>query len=516
MAGWTPARPARVTSGWRDDHQDPAVPATTQPERSRPPVTVPTRHRRRLTSPQRVLAGFVALALAIGVVTFVGVSATPSYGSLPPWQASDVADLRTLPTATGWQTDLARDVLPGVPPRCATFGASVSSGRDVILTAQSPPLGSSTSCSSALTEQVGSTVALLDLDTGRILWTSNLATSFPARVSPIDIAETFLVGSAGRALVQFVVDGQYTLASLSLASGHVLSSTSLSSDEIGIAPEIMGSLVLYGASTSREGSTSWTLADARTIDRPIWTDEIDDSAPPILTAHAVFATVSGRSIRADGTTGRVTSLGNGKVDLTSVLPEANALYAVSEVDGGIVLTAWSDAGRRLWSRSGVGTLSGVSRSCVIASLPGTTTGTCLDRTTGATRWRAPLGSGALAYGMIGQTNDDVAVYTDNATQTQIDVLDGATGRLRYSLTPPPSTYVAAVSRTVGYLVGASQTGTPTDIEAFDTASGRVLWNRLSKRPGDTQLWGGHLVTVTTRGVATELTNTPGFVLRDQG
>jgi hypothetical protein len=517
MAGWTPARPTRVTSGWRGDHQDPAVPAPGRPPGSAPVAALsPRRRRRRLSPSQRVLAGFVALALAIGLVTLAGASVTPGYGDLRPFQASDVADLRNLPTATGWSTDLARDALPGVPPECASFSASSSSGRDVILTAQSPPLGSSTNCSSATKQQVDATVALLDVDDGRILWTRNLATSFPAEVTPVDIAETFVVGSAKEALIQFVVDGKYTLASLSLATGQVVSSTSIGSDDIGVSPVIEGSLVLYGESTSREGATSWTLVNVRRLGRPVWSEKVDDAAPPVLTAHAVFATVDGRSIRADGRTGRVTAFGSGHVDLTSVLAEAGDLYTVDNVGGGVVLTAWNDSGTRLWSRSGVGTLSGVSRSCVIASLPGTTTATCLDRATGQARWRAALGPGALAYGMIGQTNDDVAVYSDGSHQTRITVLDGTTGRRRYRLTPPQSTYIAVVSRTTGYLVGASQSGTPVDIEAFDTTSGRVLWNRVSKRPGDTELWGGRIVTVTPDGRATELTDRPGIVLRDQG
>jgi outer membrane protein assembly factor BamB len=426
-----------------------------------------------------------------------------------------VVDLRSAPTAGGWSIDLARDVLPAVPPRCATFSASSFTDPLVVLTGEAPPLGSSTDCAAFVRTRISATVALFDPATGSLRWSHDLSRDFPYRSSPLQIGQASVVRPAGRVVVQLTVDGVYTVAALSLANGDVLASTTLDANAVGAPPQIAGTLVLFGGTTSREGSTSWQLVDARRVGRPLWTGVVDDSRQPVLTRSAVFATVDGRSIRADGVTGRVTRLGDGTVDLSSagvVDATTDAFYTVRSVPFGLIVEAWGGDGRRLWSRSGVGALTGVTRDCVVTSTYGGGDTRCLDRATGRSRWSSPVTGNAFAGAVAGQTTNDVALYKPLGSSLQQLVLDGSTGRVKYTLPAADQAYIAAAGPTVGYLIRRTASGSSIGVRAFDTESGRTLWSRGDTREGRTALWGGHFVLLSADGVATELVDPPGIVL----
>lgn len=461
-----------------------------------------------------VLAGFAALALATVAITGFGATLTPEYGSLAPYRQSAAVDLRQPPHARGWTTDLARSILPGVPVRCVSFASSPSSGRYVLLTGAGQPLGSSTGCSSLTAAQVESTLALVDGKTGRVPWTVDLRQVFPSSRDDLTVQQLSFVPEAARVLVLASVGGGFRLATLSLATGRVTASVDLERDAVGQAPETAGTLVLYSSSSSREGSAVWTLVDARRLDDPLWTAVLPDAVTPWLTRSAVFTTLDGRSVRIDGETGRITDFGGGDVSLTTAAADDDGLYTTRVLTSGEILTAWSASGRRLWSRSGIGDISGISRDCVVASLPGTTKLTCLDRSDGRTRWTTDVGSLAYAYYLPGQTTDDVPVYRSSRNQIEVLMLDGATGRHEYALRLPAQSQIVAVSRTTGYLRTSSETGTATGITAFDMRTGRTLWARTAEADGDTELWGGQLVSVGKDQVARQLGGHPPLVLGD--
>ncbi|AMM21292.1 hypothetical protein AX769_15595 [Frondihabitans sp. PAMC 28766] len=463
---------------------------------------------------KRVFVGLVALGLAIAVVAVVGTSLTPVYGDLAPWRSTPVADLRTSPTTTGWTTDLAREVLPGVPVRCAGFTSQQTTGRYVVVTGTPPPLGSTTACSALSVSQVQSTIALLDTDTGRVVWTRDLAASFPTLAGPVAVDGEQVLPEASRVLVQLTVADHAALASLSMTTGDVTSSIELPSGAANSVPLVEGTLAMYSSTAAREGSTRWILADVRTIDQPRWEGLLPDATPPVLTDRAGFAEVSGRSSIIDGSTGHVHRLGDGSVSLSSAIVDDAGLVTTQTEPSGIVISGWSARGLRLWTRAGVGALSGTSRDCVLVVLPGTTRGTCIDQVTGRTRWTTDVGNGAFALGIAGQTNDAMMVYRDKGDQTEIDVFDGRTGRLLYPIDFAPVTYSALASRTTGYLELFSDSGSPTGIGAFDMTSGRELWHLDEAETRDTLFWGGQLVRVSASGVATQLVDRSRTVLRE--
>ncbi|ARC57341.1 hypothetical protein AS850_09660 [Frondihabitans sp. 762G35] len=517
MDSWSPPRPERVRPADRwGDVARPSTPDPGHPAVRRPEAGSVGRVRRPRRSPvQRVLLALGALVGATALIAGAGSALTPAYGTLAPFQTTAVVDLRSAPTPDGWSIDLARDVLPGVPPRCASFSASSYTDPLVVLTGEAPPLGSSTDCAALDRIRVASTVALFDPSTGLLRWSHDLSRDFPYRNSPIQIGQASVVTRAGRVLVQLTVDGVYTVAALSLSTGDVLASTTLDADAVGAPPEIAGTLVLFGGTTSREGSTAWQLVDARQVGRPIWTGVVDDSRQPVLTTSAVFATVDGRSIRADGVTGRVTPLGDGNVDLASagvVDATTDAFYTSRSVPFGLIVEAWGGDGRRLWSRGGVGALAGVTRDCVVTSTYGGGDTRCLDRATGRSRWSSPVTGNAFAGAVVGQTTNDVALYKPLGSTLQQLVLDGSSGRVKYTLPAADQAYIAAAGPTVGYLLRRTASGSSVGVRAFDAETGRTLWSRGDTRAGRTELWGGHFVLLSESGVATELVDPPGFVL----
>lgn len=516
MAGWSPARPERVTPGWNDEGADTSGLSNGGPStdglhpqgvdagHSHPRPT--RRRRRRVSAVRRVALGYVALATVVLAITGLGTALTPAYGSLPSWNASPVADLREPPTPGGWSTDLAREILPGVPVRCASFTATTGGGPLVLVTADAPSFGSTTNCSALTSGQVASTIGLLDTETGAVLWSRNLSTGLPSDPNPIRIDSAFVAEEAGAVLVQYDVKGDFTVLSLSLGTGAVLGSATLPPVETSLEPTVVGTLVLYGGSTSREGATSWTLADLRHLTKPLWTGILDDATPPALTSVALFATIAGKSERIDGKTGKITRFGDGTVDLTSTATADDLLVTTKVLSSGVVVTAWNDSGRALWERGGVGAIAGLSRDCVLVSLPGTTKLTCLDEHTGRARWTTDVGGGVSPGGVTGQTTNDVVVYGSSSIQTDVTMLDGDTGAVKYRITLPPATYITATARTTAYLATRTAGDGVPGITAFDVESGRRLWARTDNSHSSMQLWGGRLLSLSADGVATELTN----------
>ncbi|GAA4664913.1 hypothetical protein [Frondihabitans cladoniiphilus] len=490
------------------------TPAGGTPAGSTPSARRRVRRRRRRLSPgRRVVAAFAALVAVVLAVTGVAASLTPPYGDDSPWMSSRVDDVRQAPTAVGWSVDLARAMLPGVPTRCAGFGVSSSSGSLVLLVGQPPSLGSNAGCSTTTIFQVRSTVALLDTATGVVRWSTNLATAFDAAGGSAAVGSTSLSASAGRAVVEFTLGSRFLLTSLDLESGTAAGRLDLGASNVGVTALFEGGLALFGGSTSREGSTAWTLVDVRHVDRPIWRGVLADQNTPVLTPVAAFAVLSGRSVRIDGTSGRVASFGGGAVPLDSASSAPDGSFVTTElVNAGPVLTAWSADGTSLWNRGGVGSYIGSSRDCTLVSLLGTTDMSCLDSRTGRTRWTADVGTATRASGVPGQTDDSVYAYRSRGDRSSVLVLDGATGAARFTLDLAPLTYIDASARTMAYRVTYTASGTATDVAGFDTRSGVTLWDRPAFSGGDTELWGGHLVHLSGSGRTEQLTNRAGPVL----
>lgn len=520
MPGWTPARPERAEPRWDSvaaplpggypilestaehpgDPQDPAV------GRSRP------RLLRRLSPTRRVAAALVALGLVITLVATVGAAVTPHYDDLSPYGSTAIADVRSAPEPDGWSVDLAREILPGVPVRCSSFQPATSFDRLVVLTASSPPLGSTSRCSPQTISRISSTVALFDPARGRVLWSVDLERALGAVSGSIGVNQVLLVEEASRVVVQVSVDGRATLVTLSTSTGAIIDTRTYSTGQIGGWVEVEGTLVLYGTTTAEGAPNTWTLADVRNLGKTIWRGQLRQSQNPILLRHALFVVINRQSARIDGTTGVQTTLGDGTVPLASGPNDSTAFYGVRVVTSGVSITAWAESGRKLWTKGGFGDVTGLSRGCVFATLPGTTTITCLDRTTGDMRWKRDLDSEGFPGAMAGQTTDDVAVMRGLGGESRAEVLDGATGRTKFDLELLPQTQIAAVSRTTGYLQSTTLTGTPTAITAFDTETGEILWRRSDLDDGDTEIWGGHLVTVDSKGVARELIDQSPTVL----
>lgn len=460
------------------------------------------------------MAAFAVLALGTAAIAGLGAGMLPRYGDLTPFRASGVVDVRSAPHPVGWSTDLARSILPGIPVRCVSFTGSDSSTSLVLLIGGSQPLGSANACSSLTMNQVESTVALFDASTGRVLWTKDLRDVFGTGDDAVASATGTIVPSAGRVVVQSTVGDRYSIATLSTATGQSTGRVVRTPALSGQAMQVEGMLMLSSGSTSREGSTSWTLTDVRRVDEPLWTAILPDTTAPLLTKRAAFALIDGRSVRIDGKTGDVTDFGEGGVDLSNPLQDADGLVTTHVLDSGTIVSAYGASGQELWSRSGTGDLSGISRDCVVVSLPGTTKITCLDRSDGRSRWTTDIGSQAYAYWFSGQTTDDVPVYRSSRNRTEVVVFDGSTGRQKYVLRLEPLSYVVAVSRTTGYVRSTSQSGTGTGIAAFDVESGRTLWARTAADDGETEFWGGHLVAVSASQVATELGDRAPMILGD--
>lgn len=260
MAEWSPPRPDRQVASWggstpaqaarlegaagREGVRPRADPAPRPPRARRTPLW---RRRPRLA----VLAGFAVLVLATVAVAGSGAALTPAYGSLAPYRQSGVADLREAPHPSGWTTDLARSILPGVPVRCVSFASSPSSGRYVLLTGAEQPLGSSTGCSSLTTAQVESTLALFDGRSGLVRWTVDLRRVFPSSAGDLTVQQLSFVPEASRVLVLVSAGGRFSLATLSMATGRVTASVDLERDAVGQGPEVAGTLVLSSSSSSR-------------------------------------------------------------------------------------------------------------------------------------------------------------------------------------------------------------------------------------------------------------------------
>ncbi|RKR73640.1 putative pyrroloquinoline-quinone binding quinoprotein [Frondihabitans australicus] len=465
-----------------------------------------------MPGPARIAVLLAVMAATIAVVAGVGTALTPRYGDLEPYGTTPVADLRTRPTTEGWSVNLARAVMPGVPVRCVGFQSSDSTGRYVVVTGTTPSLGSSSRCSQASVDQIDSTVALLDTDTGRVLWSKNLQGSFPSRSGAVLLEYESVVPDAHSVLVQLSVDGVSTYAALSMTSGDVLSSTALDPESTGGLPTVSGGLVLIGGSVARSGATQYELAQVDRIGEPVWTAVLDDDHAPILTDTAAFASIDGRSSRIDADTGRITQLGNGSVDLTSTISDSGELFTSDTLRSGVVVTAYDDSGRALWTRSGIGDLSGLTRDCLMTSLPGTSRGSCVDRATGRVRWSTDIATGSFAYSVPGQTTNQIMVYRNKGDVTELDFFDGATGRLQYPIELPPVSFTILAARTTGYLQVSSDSGTPTGITAFDTRTGKQLWTLPEAGTRDTSFWGGQLVRLSKNGVATQLVDRPRTVL----
>lgn len=520
MSGWTPARPERSEPGWNAGPQpvQTAVPTRETGEAlpgepQDPAVRRPRRSLfRRLSPPWRVATVFAALGLAITLVAGVGAAVTPQYGDLPPLGAAPVADVRSAPGPNGWSVDLAREVLPGVPVRCVSFQASSPVGRFVVLTASSPPLGSSSRCSAQTASQISSTVALFDPARGRVLWSTDLEHELGAASGSVTLDQEVIVEEASRVVVQLNVNGRPTLVTLSMSSGEMVDIRTFDRGQVAGWIDVQGTLLLYGTTTGDAGDTTWSLADTRDLGHTIWTGRLRQSQSPILLRGALFVTINRQSVRIDGTTGKQTPLGNGSVFLGTGPSSPTTYFGVRVVTSGISITAWAASGKKLWTRSGFGDISGLSRGCVLATLPGTSTITCLDRDTGDMRWTRDLDSEGFPSAIDGQTTDDVVVTRDFGGEAKAEILDGSTGRTKFDLELLPQTQVLAASRTTGYLQSTTLTGTPTAITAFDTETGEILWRRSDLDDGDTEIWGGHLVTLDSRGVARELVDQSATVL----
>jgi len=442
-----------------------------------------------------------ALLVALtALISLVGTAATPTYASLSPWRSDAVADLRGAPTADGWSTDLAARLLPLVAPGCAAFHASSAVDHVVLLWATTTGHG----CTPATADTVTSTVALFDTATGDVLWTHRLSTDAFRDIGTVAVSSASVVRASRTVLVEASAAGRFRVVSLDLATGSLKGFHDLGTTDQGVQSTVTASFALLGATGATAGTTRWQLVDPARVGRPVWFATLDDTARPLLVGDAVFVALGGRSVRVDGRTGRITTLGQGTVDLQSAVVEGNDLYTTQASDAGDVITAWNGEGRMLWVRSGTGDIVGVTRTCVVTSFVGTATSSCLSRATGHVLWGAGTGTSSVSLGLPGQTSDSVFVVSVAASGRQLLVLDGATGAVEAAASIPVLTFPVLASHSTGYLVRRDAADADESISAFDVRTGRVLWTEGASRGRSVELWGGRLVSVSSAGVAREL------------
>ena len=509
-ATWRPPRPASGLRGGAagpgrtldDDVPDAGEPAARVQQQ---PCRRGRRPLRGAGPARRLAASYLALAVSAALAVAVGTAATPRYGSGSPWGEAPVDDLRRLPAAAAWTLDLAQLLAPSVPRGCLHFWPSPAAGGLVAVGASvdlDPGLGTTgPDCRRAALADRASRVALVEAATGEVRWVHDLAGEVDD-TDPLSIPSTQVVPEAGRVLVQTQTTGSTVLVALDLADGRGVESSRGRRDLPSVSVATSGRLQLRTSPAAVGTPDRYVLIDAADLDDPVWEGRVDVGTAPLLLPDALLVVTEGRSVRVDGRTGQERPA-RGRPDLVASSPSGGEAWSLGTAPGGERVVAGLDGGGvETWTTASDARRLAATPGCVLTSGYAETTATCLDPRDGHVSWttdlRAPFSAGALP----GQVGDDVHAVVQADDGARLTTLDGRDGHTRWSTPVGVLDTPVAASRTVLYVGTDDSRSFPRGVTAYDAATGARLW---SLRSGDAvSFWGGSLVAVDERGVATRL------------
>ena len=458
-----------------------------------------------------VASAFTAITLVAALIGLLGVLTLSHADSLAPSGGIAYPDLRVLPTASGWSTDVAEIVSPGSRAGCVRLTSSAVR-RDRELVTASAPIGA-TGGVRAGCPTIPSRLALIDTRTGATVWVRNLSRDLAMPVSAV----TWTVGAGNRILLSATGARGARLVAIDATSGAVESRASIGVTVDPTNVTVEGSLVMVAEADSNVALVTYTLFRADRLTTPLWSREMLATTPPVLFGDEAIVTVVGRTIRVDGRTGAVSTWRADVRRYSSVQVDDGSLIAVIPPEGvGLsgTVDAFDAAGKRLWSHIAPTDLEGLgaSRGCVLTS---TSTGliTCVDPATGQTRWTS-VQPGSLVPAVPGQRSGDIVLETVAPDgSVAVILLDGDTGDEIFDTRLPPDAVFVASGRTTAYAIAQPSDGQGSasasirtiETAAIDLTTGTRLW-QVSDR--DVRAWAGRLVTVSASGRVTELVSPP--------
>lgn len=488
-----PVRPLRLGSadaGERGDGgQDPA----------------PSRKRRSARS--RVLLSYLAGAAVTALLVTGGSAAQPVYGSERPFGGVGYAEVRDTPAADGWSLPLEAEFDAGVSGVCLAVRAGQVDAHHELVTATVPTAGSTgrnAECEAASADVPGRLV-MADPATGRVLWRRDLARDLGGKISSLlwhsstaDGARSLVVGvngSTGDALLTLDVD-----------TGRTLSRTSVDSPDAAIDFAVSGSLVVSVVPDVAGTVNTYTLRQVAVLGDPLWTRSISSVLQPQLLPGSFVVPLPEGTVAVDGRDGHETDWKTDLRGLADVRIDGDRIVAqtlLRDTGGPPTVVSLDRFGDTVWSHPATG-ITGltVARRCVVLSI-GALRQTCLDPSTGRTRWTTDL-AGAVVGTPEGSTTGDVEtiapVHARDATLA-VSELDGDTGRVRFVTHLARGATIVGQAAATGYALTTSASDGESTLTAFDLDSGRTLWTLTRER---LDVWGGHPVEITAGGVVREL------------
>ncbi|ARC57241.1 Outer membrane protein assembly factor BamB [Frondihabitans sp. 762G35] len=509
---WVPPRPSRVDvrGAAVDGPGHPAVPSSASSGPLPGDRGLESRRADGRRSPlRRVGLLYLGLLALTALVAGAGAAAQPVYGSLAPAGGTTVADVRDRPTPTGWTRALVPLFGEGIPASCFSFRDETIDARHVVVTATVPPPSSTAEnqeCQVSGARTAGIVVAL-DPESGAVLWRRDLELDLGTTVSSL-IAHA--APSAGAVVIGIDGSGGDTLIALSAANGDTISQGSIDRIDEVINFAVSGSLVLSVVPDSGGTVQTYSLRRLDSLDTLRWRRAMSTAIyPEFLSDRVVVPLVSG-TIQVSGETGRETPWGTDIRRVQSVRPvDDDQLLTVTYPRGvglSSTMTLLDRDGRALWSQP-IPQLAALvpSRTCIVAST-GAASLTCFDRSTGRSRWTAPI-SGDVIGTPPGSTTDDIQVIGPvGGTDSTLTIreVDAGSGRIRFTTTMPRGSAVVGQGTTTGYGLDTTGGDGRSRATAFDLDDGRTLWTIAA---ADVRLWGGRLVEISSSGVAGELVGT---------
>jgi outer membrane protein assembly factor BamB len=521
--GWSPARPAGAgRSGLDRDgldrdgldqdglHRPATAPSSVPRDRAllpaQPGRLQPARRRRRpWSTPRRLLAGYVALLLAITVVVGAGTALQPRYGSNAPEGGVSVADLRSAPRLGGWSVKLARLLGPGLPGSCLQLRSDTLSARRVIVTAIVPGAsaeGGNVRCEAKASRVAGRMVAV-DPETGRVVWTRSLGDDLDERVDslvwqPADSVDGLVVGVGGSSGARFLT--------LRGDTGRTVDQAPVDDPDDAIDFAVSGHLILSAVPDLGGSLETYTLRSTRDLGRTLWSQQESIATLPQLLPDRLLVPLSTGTIQVSGDDGRVSAWATDLRGLQGVRTVGSGIIGVTVPAGvglGSFVVRLDARGRTVWEIPALAVSDlQVTRSCIAMSSL-TLKLTCLDPLTGRSRWSrdyrgvvagTPTGSRASGFDVIG-------TVTPGDSILRVSGIDGDTGATRFTADIPRGAEVVAQSLGTGYALNAEAPGGGSQLTGFDVSSGRRLWTIT--RPS-IERWGGRFVSIAGDGTAREL------------
>ncbi|WP_423921852.1 PQQ-binding-like beta-propeller repeat protein [Frigoribacterium sp. 2-23] len=559
---WQPARPDRGAVAWeaRDTSRDSAEHA--DGGHATPVPAVATRRLaarwHRASRARRSALAATSLVATAAVVTGLGLAAAPHYRAGAPVDGIVVDDLRHEPAPTAWSIDPQDDLGLTVAGRCLQYEPAGTVDGDQLVTVRAV---FDTSCD--IRDPGGQRLARIDAATGRVLWSIDVGTALDVGTGDVKVwpqggssalvsigsytALNAAAGSYGIGFDEADVDAAVrrngfayseAYAPIDLATGRigtVRGSTAQTPEQVVAADadvvlvktesrEVIGTNTTIDTDTQESTSMpsfappTYTLMRADALDVPLWSGTVADDARPLLFGGRVVFLSESASTALDPATATLSPWGSelGRVGEGGVYDGVLLVYARTTSGDRAVLSGVSPEGDELWSRGfRQGRFPRLAAGCVVFS---DRTGTdCVEPTTGDVRWTRPSDEQTSLASVphddpVGSRGDVVFVQTfaDSSARSasgssrdrdrDLLAVDGATGAELLRTSVPGESFIAAIGRTVGYVLSdPTPDYAPRTVTAFDLSSGARLWQtRLDA--GSFQFWAGSLVSIDADGV----------------